>query len=701
MRSQRNFVIQVLAEQEAWKLFEEVAGTSINNPDLRPIAKQIVKECRGLPVAIVTVGRALENKNKEEWKDALRQLRKSIAENISDMNANKTMIFLLKLWLDLGKDYGCFKALKQWKKPSSVESLVQTLKRCFLLLDSNKEDCVKMHDIVRDVAISIASKKEHGFVVRCDNEIEEWPEMDRREDCTRFSLVTNKIKKSLDSLRCPNLKLLHLSTTLLDRQEFNENFCTEMKELKLEILSLVGSDIQELPMELRHLQHLKLLDLTDCKKLKQIQPGVLSSLTRLEELYMRHSFSGWSPVQGNKEKSSACLDELIPLSDRLKVLDVYVPEVQLLPQNFVLKNLTRFRICICFDRWTVSRSYLFENILCFEGNTDALIKSGINLLLNKCEKLELRGLYVNFNRLSGVRFSMLKIFKLYEFWAVKYLIDLNSNWSDDVPFPVLEELITSTTANSGCNTLSEDTGIVYKETWEDDHNIADDMIVFPVLTTLTLSFLQQLISLYSSHELSYNKGGFDFHGLAIPLPEKEIENSKLVGVHEKEKEEEDQRPWCLKWIPTRVDKSVQGNNTTTTSSHSNAQGEVRSAATDDGLVREPQYPGNYNINGVPQQLVFKSGFQNLTTLHVEGCHKLTNIFSPSIAKLLEKLERIEIEFCEALQVIVAKEEEEENVKDGSISFPCLRSISIKKLGDLSCFSDQPNCAFRFPSLERY
>ncbi|KAF3453094.1 hypothetical protein FNV43_RR03528 [Rhamnella rubrinervis] len=417
-----------------------------------------------------------------------------------------------------------------------------------------------------------------------------------------------------------NLQTLHLEYCVLN------DISSICALVKLEILSLVGSDIQELPMELRHLQHLKLLDLTDCKKLKQIQPGVLSSLTRLEELYMRHSFSGWSPVQGNKEKSSACLDELIPLSDRLKVLDVYVPEVQLLPQNFVLKNLTRFRICICFDRWTVSRSYLFENILCFEGNTDALIKSGINLLLNKCEKLELRGLYVQ--KSSSESTPTLVPFKF-----IKWL-------------PSLEKFeITS------CHTI---------------------------------------------------KVVFDFHGLAIPLPEKEIENSKLVGVHEKEKEEEDQRPWCLKWIPTRVDKSVQGNNTTTTSSHSNAQGEVRSAATDDGLVREPQYPGNYNINGVfqnlnylevfwcesvvPQQLVFKSGFQNLTTLHVEGCHKLTNIFSPSIAKLLEKLERIEIEFCEALQVIVAKEEEEENVKDGSISFPCLRSISIKKLGDLSCFS---------------
>ncbi|KAF3433278.1 hypothetical protein FNV43_RR24380 [Rhamnella rubrinervis] len=945
MRSQRTFIVQVLAEDEAWNLFEEVAGTSINTPNVRPIANQIAKECRGLPVAIVTLGSALKHGTKEEWKNALRQLRKSIAENISEMNANlygsielsynflknneaKSCFLLCCLFPEdhdipietlvrFGEGLRLFQGTETMEEARcNVQSLVHTLKRCFLLLDSNKEDCVKMHDIVRDVAISIASKKEHGFVVRCDNELEEWPEIDRREDCTTFSLVTNKIKKSLDSLRCPNLKLLHLSMNLLDQLEFNKNFSLEMKELKvlalqkmhiqllpsslqvlqnlktlhleycvlkdissigtlvkLEILSLVGSEIQELPMEMRHLQHLKLLDITDCEKLKKIPPGVLSSLTRLEELYMRHSFNGWSPVQVNKEKSCASLDELIPLSDRLKVLDVYIPQVQLLPRNLVLKNLSRFRIYIRVDRWIASRNYLFENILCFRNDypTDDLIESGINLLMNKCEKLALQGYQKHFNQLHEVGFSMLKILRLYECWGtVEYLMDLNSKWTEDqVPFPILEELYVGHTRLKGLchpdllqkkqmqfqrevlagfklfrnlkvlglwdchelryvfstylaggslpqlqnlrlNKCQTTEVIVYKETWENDDNISDDTIVFPALTTLKFSYLQRLISLYSRPKVQESSSEsiptlvpfkcikwlpnlekleitgcpmmrvvFDFHGLAMPLPEKEKANplpekensnplpekenanSKQVAVHEKE--EEDQQHWCLKCIPARKDKTVQGNKATT-SSHSDAQREVRSTGRDDGLVRESSYPyGNYNTNGTdkelvfhnlnslevfvcnsvvvifdfgesqglfppvfknlsemrlgylpklmhiwnikrgPQQLVFISGFQNLRTLHIEGCKKLTNIFPASVAKLLVMLEQMKVEHCGSLQVIVAKEEEEEeeeNVQDVVISFPYLRSISLKKLENLSCFSDQPNCVFRFPSLEK-
>ncbi|KAF3445368.1 hypothetical protein FNV43_RR10544 [Rhamnella rubrinervis] len=77
MRCQMIFNIQALSDNEAWDLFEEVVGNSINTPDLNLIAKQIASECSGLPAAIVTVGRALQNRSKEEWNDVLRQLRKS------------------------------------------------------------------------------------------------------------------------------------------------------------------------------------------------------------------------------------------------------------------------------------------------------------------------------------------------------------------------------------------------------------------------------------------------------------------------------------------------------------------------------------------------------------------------------------------------------------------------------------------------
>ena len=87
MRSQRNFTIEILTDGEAWNLFGEVIGTSINTHDLFPIAKQIANECRGLPVAIVIARRAPENRGKVEWNDALHQLQKFIVETISGMDA--------------------------------------------------------------------------------------------------------------------------------------------------------------------------------------------------------------------------------------------------------------------------------------------------------------------------------------------------------------------------------------------------------------------------------------------------------------------------------------------------------------------------------------------------------------------------------------------------------------------------------------
>ena len=40
------------------------------------------------------------------------------------------------------------------------------------------------------------------------------------------------------------------------------------------------------------------------------------------------------------------------------------------------------------------------------------------------------------------------------------------------------------------------------------------------------------------------------------------------------------------------------------------------------------------------------GFGNLRLLGVRGCNSLTYLFSPSIAKLLVMLEKIEVSYCE-------------------------------------------------------
>ena len=71
MKSQKIFKIEVLSKEEAWNLFREMVGNCVDTTGLRQIAEEVAKECGGLPVAIVTIGRALENKGNDEWIAAL------------------------------------------------------------------------------------------------------------------------------------------------------------------------------------------------------------------------------------------------------------------------------------------------------------------------------------------------------------------------------------------------------------------------------------------------------------------------------------------------------------------------------------------------------------------------------------------------------------------------------------------------------
>ncbi|KAL5834350.1 hypothetical protein ACOSQ4_013847 [Xanthoceras sorbifolium] len=60
--SQCNYHIEALNEADAWSLFKSIAGTCVDHPDLIYIATKVAKECRGMPVAIVTIAKALKEK---------------------------------------------------------------------------------------------------------------------------------------------------------------------------------------------------------------------------------------------------------------------------------------------------------------------------------------------------------------------------------------------------------------------------------------------------------------------------------------------------------------------------------------------------------------------------------------------------------------------------------------------------------------
>ncbi|KAL7169359.1 hypothetical protein ACSBR2_034413 [Camellia fascicularis] len=105
MNTQKNFMVCVLPEEEAWNLFKEKAAIPYDDTshkiDFKSTQMAVAKECGGLPIAIVTIGRALKGKGKPSWDSALEQLRKSIVNNIKGVYEKKIVLFQLKISLDM------------------------------------------------------------------------------------------------------------------------------------------------------------------------------------------------------------------------------------------------------------------------------------------------------------------------------------------------------------------------------------------------------------------------------------------------------------------------------------------------------------------------------------------------------------------------------------------------------------------------
>ncbi|KAF5930706.1 hypothetical protein HYC85_031579 [Camellia sinensis] len=90
MDAQKILPIEVLDEREAWILFRGTAGEIVDSKDLNAIAREVLRECGGLPIAIVTVGRALmKNPSKDVWIDAAQQLQNPV----SNKNQRHGIIF--------------------------------------------------------------------------------------------------------------------------------------------------------------------------------------------------------------------------------------------------------------------------------------------------------------------------------------------------------------------------------------------------------------------------------------------------------------------------------------------------------------------------------------------------------------------------------------------------------------------------------
>ncbi|KAH0724879.1 hypothetical protein KY284_000744 [Solanum tuberosum] len=193
MEAHKIMEVGTLSKEEAWILFRQKSGNSIDDPSLHDIEKKVAKECKGLPIAIVTVVGVLKFNSRPSWEDALSELQRSAPINILGVIENvyqplkvcykhlesdeAKYLFLLCYFFEGYSDIMPEKLLRKgmglgiFSEIESIEHarnrmclLLETLKDSFLLSQGSNKNYNKMPDVVRDVAIYIASEFKHIFM---------------------------------------------------------------------------------------------------------------------------------------------------------------------------------------------------------------------------------------------------------------------------------------------------------------------------------------------------------------------------------------------------------------------------------------------------------------------------------------------------------------------------------------------------------
>ncbi|XP_052174914.1 probable disease resistance protein At4g27220 isoform X2 [Diospyros lotus] len=694
--------IGYLEEQEALKLFTNVTG------DFRvddSTAREVCNRCGGLPIAIVAVGAALRGKEEAAWWDALHQLEncriKYIEERVprgyitlrwsydflEDEDAKSCFLLCClfpedaEIPIDDLVRYsfalGFLRMVDSLKHARyRVQSKVDKLKSSCLLLNGKNKNFVKMHDVIRDLAISITEEKQiaHGgsrdwpgqqqFMV--NHNIKEWPKNDAWEHHTAISLRINNDNISFPrgALHCPLMQTIVLheipndleiptdffqgmkEARVLDLKYIRKDLPSSILELdqlrmlrlnycqlweddlstiqnlnnNIEILSFEGSKIKELPQEIGKLTSLRSLDLRKCY-LNVIPEGVISNLIHLEELYV----TDWDITIVGGGMSNASITELKSLK-QLTVLHITI---------FTYGNYrTIFQEC----------GYLFEKLIdffiCintsfFRSLNELRIRDihdidGFHLLMDKVEILELSNIQdlrylrskpqLQVTPSGGGSFSKLINLDIFKCQSMKYVFSPSCA-------KALQQL--KTLKVHYCNSVEQIIGV--GDHCNEGEVVADEIIIFSRLRMINLSKLPQFKSFYPKME----KIAIEENASNWTTAAKSIFNEKVSFPVLEE--------LTINELPA---EDIWNEQTIQSSNRSN-----------------------------------KISFSQLRHIKVTQCHKLVNVFPSNMFLQLQNLETLRVQRCSSLALLA--EILKPNIQSHTIKvFPKLRHLELLSLPKL-------------------
>ncbi|KAK4275502.1 hypothetical protein QN277_018573 [Acacia crassicarpa] len=358
--------LPILTEEDAWALFNMHANpTTISKNEFDSIGRKIVDECKGLPIAIVTVGSTLKRRGVRVWESTLQKLQRPLPLDVKD--DFETLYAILQVSYDnlrslLAQSLFLLCSMFPEDHEIHIEDLIRfgkgtlklddniytmedarkeiliTIEKLLdssLLMHTDKQACVKMHDLVRDVALWVAKKQGQAILVNRDVVSRMLVKNETLKETKAISLwnLENNFKLS-NQLYCPTLEILLLhsaggffedlggieSLKVLAALTFSfqwihhiwtpiqwsmpQSIVSSLMNLHalcvrgialgdisflcqlkiLEILDLRSSEFDELPAAIVHMKKLKLLDVFACR-IKKSPLEVIEKCEQLDELY--------------------------------------------------------------------------------------------------------------------------------------------------------------------------------------------------------------------------------------------------------------------------------------------------------------------------------------------------------------------------------------------------------------------------------
>ncbi|KFK40143.1 hypothetical protein AALP_AA3G336200 [Arabis alpina] len=339
--------VQCLGENEAFDLFQKKVGKTTlgSDPEIPYLAKIVARKCSGLPLALNVIGETMSCKRTvQEWHHAIEVLTSYAAEfsgmedkilpllkysydNLKEEHVKFCLLYcalfpeddhipkqkLIDYWICEGLINGSKDIEKAENKGYEI---IGSLVRASLLMEQvnwEKQDIVSMHDVVREMALWIASDlgiQKEAIIVHAGVGLDKMPKVENWNVVSRMSLIRTNIAHLAGRPECLALTTLLLQNgcfakissgffksmpklVVLDLSANHELFeLPGISELvSLQYLNLSSTGIHHLPMGLQELKELIHLDLEETPRLASVVG--ISSLHNLKVLKLSPSCFTW------------------------------------------------------------------------------------------------------------------------------------------------------------------------------------------------------------------------------------------------------------------------------------------------------------------------------------------------------------------------------------------------------------------------